>query len=692
MPSRAVPLLVLAGFSLLTLAVFRPTLSEVAHTAPAFHGFVADALLLMWATSHVSRAFFADPLHLFEAGIYHPARHTLAFGDHMIGQALVGLPVWLATKNPVLEYNVLALASYALGASAMFLYARETIGGVAAGLAAGLVFAFTPFRFHSPLWLQVLFTPFMPLALLFWLRFLRTLAAADWALWVVCWVAHSLMGMYLALYFGVTMTILALYALVAAPRRRERRLRLGVLLAPVATLCLLAPTLWPYLALRASQGHVREVGLDTHLNFFLPGPGTLSGRLAGLEGYAQFGPGLVIVLLGVLGAVAGWQRQRVEGSARHFLWQVHALGLGVTLCLILLPIRVQLAVPGLDMVRNTDRAFFVSLLFIAAFVGEAVAWLATRVQAPRLRMAVAVGLLAALVVDMGTPPRERKRLPLGREVPPAYGWLHDLPPDQVVYEQVNGAEAMALAMYFAIFHQKRLVDGYSGFTSPGAGYLTQELYHFPEPAALRLLDRIGVGHVLSHFATQETADAAVARLAPSLAVAARFGTDVVFAVRGPAPAPVVADLARPLPRQDWRLAASSGNETLPALRDGDRVTAWRGAAVPGESPPWLVVDLGGLHPISGVRCVPRRADAPGVYLAEVDLSADAATWTPTGARFVPDSLATLLDHPADLAYYEARFPTRPARYVRLRNPALAFWGGPWEIAELDVLEDGEGSR
>ena len=122
MPSRAVPVLVLGGFSLLTLAVFRPTLSEVAHTAPAFHGFVADALLLMWATSHVSRAFFADPLHLFEAGIYHPARHTLAFGDHMIGQALVGLPVWLATKNPVLEYNVLALASYALGATAMFLY------------------------------------------------------------------------------------------------------------------------------------------------------------------------------------------------------------------------------------------------------------------------------------------------------------------------------------------------------------------------------------------------------------------------------------------------------------------------------------------------------------------------------------------------------------------------------------------
>src|SRR5206468_2979581 len=89
------------------------------------------ALLLMWATSHVSRALFSAPLHLFDAGIFYPLRHTLAFGDHMIGEALIGLPLWLATGNPLLEYNVLVLASYALGATAAFVYAREQTGGVA---------------------------------------------------------------------------------------------------------------------------------------------------------------------------------------------------------------------------------------------------------------------------------------------------------------------------------------------------------------------------------------------------------------------------------------------------------------------------------------------------------------------------------------------------------------------------------
>src|SRR5262249_46210409 len=160
-----------AGFALLTFAVFRPSPSELAHTTPVVHGAAADALLLMWATSHVSRALFADPRHLFDAGIFYPCRDTLAYGDHMIGQALVGLPVWPATGHPRLEYTLLVLASYARGAPAMFIYAREQLGSVAGALAAGVVFAFTPFRFRSPLWLQVLFTPFMPLALLFWTRF-----------------------------------------------------------------------------------------------------------------------------------------------------------------------------------------------------------------------------------------------------------------------------------------------------------------------------------------------------------------------------------------------------------------------------------------------------------------------------------------------------------------------------------------
>ena len=53
----------------------------------------------------------------------------------------------------------------------------------------------------------------------------------------------------------------------------------------------------------------------------------------------------------------------------------------------------------------------------------------------------------------------------------------------------------------------------------------------------------------------------------------------------------------------------------------------------------------------------------------------------------PRFLLPLIERPLALTYYEARFPTRTVRWVRLVNPELRFWGGTWEIAELDVLTD-----
>jgi len=669
----------LGGFSLLTLAVFRPSPSELAHTAPAFRGSAADALLLMWATSHVSRALFSAPLHLFDAGIFYPLRHTLAFGDHMIGEALIGLPLWLATGNPLLEYNVLVLTSYALGATAAFVYAREQTGGVAPAVAAGIAFAFTPFRFHSPLWLQVLFTAFVPLALCFWLRFVRTLRWQDWVLWVACWVLHSLMGLYLALYFALTMTALAALALVAAPTRRAGRLRAGMLLGPLAMVAAIAPTLWPYLALRGAQGTMRTGGLDTGLAFFLPGSGTLSASLAGWHERVGFGPGVAVWMLALLGVVVGRRRAR-----DRFAWAANLAGLGVTLALILTPIRLQLALPGLDMVRNTNRAFHVSLAFLAFFVAQAVAWLQGLATAPRRRAAVGALLVLAVAAEMGLPPGERKRLPFGHEIPPAYGALARLP-DRVVYDGRNGPEAIALGMYYAIFHRKAVPTGYSGFSPPAAGYVTQRLFRFPEDDALVLLDALGIRHVLWHFATPAAADAFLAGpTPPSLSVAGRFGGDVLFTLGEPPVLPPVAAAVHPIARAGWRLTASAGGDRLPALVDGDPRSAW---AAPGDQgrTPWMLVDLGRSEWVAGVRCAPTRPDAPAVPLARVELSEDGEHWERVPRRFVPDSLATLIEHPAQLAYYEVSFPARQARYVRLVNPELAFWGGTWDIAELDVM-------
>ncbi len=680
-----------AGYALFALWVFRPTPTTLAHTVPAFHGRSGDVLLLIWATSWVSQALFTDPLHLFDAGIYYPARDTLAFGDHMIGEALLGLPVWLTTGNPLLEYNLLSLAAFVLCAVAMLRYRRATGGGIAGAVAAGLAFSFTPFRLQLPTWLQLLVTFAMPLAVGAWLRFVRDGRRRDFALWIFWWVVHSLMGMYVAFYFALVMGGLAVAGIVLAPTSDRRRLAIATLAAPLVAGLLLAPTLWPYVVLRMTQGHVRTLGMGTPWIFFLPGPGTWSGALFGFGhpvngAVLSFGPGLLTSLAALAGVVVA--RVRARDPWTRFVWAVNAVGLILALGLMLIPIELQLRLPGFDMVRITYRALHVGLVFVAWFVGATVDAVVGMAKRPALRVAVAACLVAALALDVGTPPTERRRLPIADDQPPIYQAVRRMP-EPVLYERTNGIEGSALAMYHAIFHRKRLVNGYSGFTSPGPAFVTHRLFEFPSDDARALLSELDVHAVLLREADGATLDRKLAALGPSGAeVVHRDGPTAL--VRVPSVPPRTSPPAIVLPRAGWRLTASDAEGALPAVVDGDAASVWR---VVAERPriPWLMIDLGRVAPVAGLRAVSGAPDAPGLYLADIETSLDGDSWTATSARFDPESLQMLFQRPSEMRRWEARFAPRDARFVRLTNPRLAFWGAAWEIAELDVLTPAAGS-
>jgi hypothetical protein len=64
-----------------------------------------DINLTMWVLAWDSHALVTDPLHLFHANPFYPARLTLAL-EHMLGNAPVFTPVYLATGNPVLAHQV----------------------------------------------------------------------------------------------------------------------------------------------------------------------------------------------------------------------------------------------------------------------------------------------------------------------------------------------------------------------------------------------------------------------------------------------------------------------------------------------------------------------------------------------------------------------------------------------------------
>src|SRR5215467_15885797 len=97
----------------------------------------ADTQLNEWILAWVAHQLPRDPAHLFEANIFHPAHDSLAFSEPLIVPALMGAPLAWGGASPVLVYNLMLIAGFALTAFATCLVIEAWTGSLLAGLVAG---------------------------------------------------------------------------------------------------------------------------------------------------------------------------------------------------------------------------------------------------------------------------------------------------------------------------------------------------------------------------------------------------------------------------------------------------------------------------------------------------------------------------------------------------------------------------
>ena len=89
-----------------------------------------DTVLHEWIMAWVAHQVVANPLHLFDANIFYPERHTLAYSDHLFVQSMMGAPLLWAGASPVLVHNLVLMAGFALTGWTTCLVSRD---GPAAG-------------------------------------------------------------------------------------------------------------------------------------------------------------------------------------------------------------------------------------------------------------------------------------------------------------------------------------------------------------------------------------------------------------------------------------------------------------------------------------------------------------------------------------------------------------------------------
>jgi hypothetical protein len=282
------PALVTLFFTLLTLAMTWPWALHMGEAINPFGDVVVQMTSLRWN----AHALSTNPLGLFEAPFFYPYAHSLAFSENLLGQTLLALPILWLTDNAALAANFNILLSFVLTGVFTYLLVRDLTGSRAAGIFAGIAFAFCPFRFMQMGHLHMLATQWFPFTLWALHRGLgargqgsgvrdqesgvgehkrESLVTGHWSLvtrWLF-WAAFGFVAMGLSsvyyIYFLALAVLLYVVWWLAVEARRPRlsraewgslalKMGLAALIAGVA----LAPVYFPYLQSNRELGFSRS--------------------------------------------------------------------------------------------------------------------------------------------------------------------------------------------------------------------------------------------------------------------------------------------------------------------------------------------------------------------------------------------------------------------------------------------------
>jgi hypothetical protein len=296
-------LLIFFGFTLLTSVMTWPWITSL-RDAVVDPG---DPYLISWILWWDYHQTFHDPIHLFNANIFYPLTHTLAFTENDYGIALLFFPLFAVGFHPLTVNSIATFLGFAFCGYGAFRLTRTLTGSTSAAWIAGIIFAFIPYRFHLLSQLHYVFSGWLPLQLEALILFSRN---RSWKRAVWFGVAFTMNALSCLTWFMLALTPLVFTTVFLVVRHQLYKDRSfwvrGGLVMTAATIVLL-PFLLPYYHVSKAYGFtwsqdVVEKNSPTVLHWLMAeyrnrlwkgfGDGVPGGN------YRLF-PGLIPILLGV---------------------------------------------------------------------------------------------------------------------------------------------------------------------------------------------------------------------------------------------------------------------------------------------------------------------------------------------------------------------------------------------------------
>jgi hypothetical protein len=466
-----------------------------------------DIYFNMWRLRWFAHAL-VTPAALFDANIFFPEPRTLALSDAMFVEGLLAAPLTWLRLPPVLVHNLMLLGAIVCSGVALFALVRYLTGSRGAGLIAGIVFCFAPYRFEHYMHMELQWAMWSPLAFLALHRAYDTGRWRDGLAVGACLALQMLSSIYYGMFLAVLIGIAAL--LLFARDRRAPVARVFRVVAGGAVLAAVVCALYaqPYVRAKDRVGDrpMGEVAAyrATVASYRSATSGNwLYGSTASLAGAERhLFPGLTPLLLAMVGLLLQVPGRR---AIAYLLLLVAAFEMSFGLRGYLYAILYDYVSPFRGLRASARLGLFV-LLFLGVLAGYGYAAL-TATRSRRFRIALLAACTAALLVEYRT---TLTLVPFANEAPPIYrllaqqprGVLAELPVPPL--NQLPGSDPEYA--YLSTFHWFPIVNGYSGFYPPSYLERLDRLRDFPSERAMNQLRRDSVRYVILHAAPYSQTD------------------------------------------------------------------------------------------------------------------------------------------------------------------------------------------
>ncbi len=714
-PALREAVIVFAGFTALTLLLTLPLALRSRDHLP---GDLGDPLLNTWILAWDADRLLHGLQGLWDAPIFYPATHTLAYSEHLLGVAVLVAPVQWLTGNPVFSYNVAIVLGFAIAGSGMYLLVRSLLGRRDVAVLAGLIYAFNPYRSLQITLVQVLMSGWMPIALWALHRYFATGAFRYCLALAVAFVVQGLSNGYFLFFQIIPIGIAGLVELWYR-RPPIRRFILHTLVAAAIVAAALVPVALAYAQVGLTEPRTGpRTGVDLSSYFkvasinpawhWWPKPASADGHP--IDEVMLF-PGLFALALAAVATVLPapvreWRRVFGIYAAIALVAVVVSMGPEPTAWGVRLPIGgffllVSKTVPGFSVLRVPARLATVVLIGLAVVAAIGAARLLSS-SPERCRPAI-LALLLLLVTVEGVPYMwfgkfEPDRSPQERT---AYAWLRQSPPGIVVELPMRGAmggmerDLTREYTYNTLLHGHPIINGHSRFSSDLNRFLIGPGSPLLEPAqsteVARMFRAFGVRYIVlrewayTRGGLGQAASEALSNNREDIVEHRNFGTlDAFVLATQPASPAIETRQLRPISDAILKRHASHGESELPLAFDNDPDTIWTtGRRQTGEETIEVEFD----HPRSVARVqwvsrLPAWWDFPRrLRIESVDGAGNATV-------LFHDSILPQLIRGIEQGTLQATIAIDlgPNQSARLRLIQTSSSRRPWSIGELSVWE------